>query len=131
MQFEHLALNVLDPLAMAGWYVDHLGARVLTQDGAPKFTTFLADAGGRVFLELYRNDAAPVDDFARRHPLTFHVAVATADAATLRDRLVRAGASVHEEKAPEAGTLLVMLRDPFGVPLQLCQRTRPYPTGGQ
>ena len=26
-----------------------------------------------------------------------------------------------------AGTLLIMLRDPWGVPLQLCQRTQPFP----
>ncbi|THH42112.1 hypothetical protein E4021_03740 [Neolewinella litorea] len=52
----------------------------------------------------------------------------TSDAAALRDTLTLAGGKVVEEISPEPGTHLVMLRDPFGIPLQLCQRKRPYPT---
>ncbi|NJB85092.1 catechol 2,3-dioxygenase-like lactoylglutathione lyase family enzyme [Lewinella marina] len=129
MVFEHLALNVPDPVAVARWYVSHLDARVLSQGDGPVHTTFLADSTGRVFLEVYYNPLGEIDDFAERHPLTFHFALQTSDAAGLRDSLTLAGAEVVEEICPEPGTHLVMLRDPFGIPLQLCQRRRPYPTG--
>ena len=128
MVFEHLALNVPDPVAVADWYVSHIGAEILQRGEGPVFATFLADASGRVFLEVYHNDAGEVDDFAARHPLTFHLALQTEDAAGLRDRLLLAGAELFEEIRPGTGTHLVMLRDPFGIPLQLCQRARPFPT---
>ncbi|WP_116124679.1 VOC family protein [Lewinella sp. IMCC34183] len=129
MVFEHFALNVPDPVAVGDWYVAHLGATILRREDGPKHTTFLADASGRVFLEVYRNGLAEIDAFAERHPLTFHFALQTQAAGKLRDALLLAGAELLEEMQPEPGTHLVMLRDPFGIPLQLCQRRRPYPTG--
>ena len=131
VHFEHFALNVPDPRDLADWYVSHLGAQILSQAGAPKFTTFLADTTGRTFLEVYYNEAAPVDSFAERKPLTFHFAFQTGNAADLRDQLLKQGATLVEEQQPETGTHLVMLRDPWGIPLQLCQRSKPYPTKGR
>ena len=130
MLFEHFALNVPDPHAFADWYVEHLGAAILTRLTEGPLTTFLADASGRVFVEVYRNPAGATDDFSARHPLTFHFAFQTADARALMQRLQAAGAVVVEEQQPGPGTHLVMLRDPWGIPLQLCQRIRPYPTPG-
>ncbi|MGB3800116.1 MAG: VOC family protein [Lewinella sp.] len=131
MVFEHFALNVPAPRALADWYVQHLGAQILSQGDAPKYTTFLADATGRTFVEVYHNAAAPVDAFGDREPLTFHFAFQTANAADLRDQLVDKGATIVEEQLPDSGTHLVMLRDPWGIPLQLCQRSIPYPTLGR
>ena len=128
VRFEHFALNLVDPRDFSHWYIEHLGCSVVAQAGPPKYTTFLADASGRTFVEVYHNEAAPVDDFAAREPLTFHFAFQTDDAADVRDRLLEAGATLVEEQQPEAETHLVMLRDPWGVPLQLCQRKTPYPT---
>ncbi len=128
MVFEHFALNVPDPLAFAAWYVAHLGATILYQQPEGTLTTFLADATGRVFVEVYLNPAGATDPFATRHPLTFHFAFQTSDAQGLMELLLAAGAAVVEEQRPAPGTHLVMLRDPWGIPLQLCQRARPYPT---
>ena len=128
VRFEHFALNLTQPREFATWYLDQLGCTVVAQGGPPKYTTFLADASGRTFVEVYHNDAAPVDDFRSRLPLTFHFAFQTDDAAGLRDRLLEAGATLEEEQHPEPMTHLVMLRDPWGLPLQLCQRRSPYPT---
>ncbi len=126
MIFEHFALNVPDATAHAQWNVDHLGFRVLRRMTAAPFTHFLADDTGRPIVELYSNPAAPMTDFAATAPLTFHYALRTEDAAAERDRLLAAGAShVVDERLPD-GSLLVMLRDPWGVPLQLCQRANPF-----
>ena len=39
-----------------------------------------------------------------------------------RNRLIAAGATLVDEADMGGGTYLVMLRDPWGVPLQLCRR---------
>lgn len=126
MKFEHFALNVTDARAVSRWYVDHLGFRVArSRDDAP-FTHFLADEKGRIVVEFYSNPAAPVPDYAASHPLCFHIAVVASNARAERDRLQKAGATLFVEETIPDGSLLIMLRDPWGVPLQLCQRTKPF-----
>jgi 3-hydroxyacyl-CoA dehydrogenase len=53
--------------------------------------------------------------------------VAATDARAERARLENAGAQLFLEEPQPDGSLLIMLRDPWGVPLQLCQRTQPFP----
>jgi catechol 2,3-dioxygenase-like lactoylglutathione lyase family enzyme len=125
MTFEHFALNVPDVRAQARWYVEQLGFRVLRQRAEPPYTHFLADDSGRPIMELYTNLAAPRPDYAANDPLCFHVAVIARDARAEQKRLVAAGASFVLVDELSDGTVLVMLRDPWGVPLQLCQRVQP------
>jgi catechol 2,3-dioxygenase-like lactoylglutathione lyase family enzyme len=127
MTFEHLALNVPEAAAMAQWYVDHLGFKVVRRREDAPFTHFLADDTGRVVVELYTNPAAAITDFARSHPLTFHFALVTSSARHERKRLETAGASFFQEDALPDGSVLIMMRDPWGVPLQLCERSAPFP----
>lgn len=121
MVFEHFALNVDDPHAISDWYCTHLHTTIaLKKDEAP-FTVFLADSAGRIFCELYSNPDGGYLDFKSTHHLTFHMAFVSKDANTDMARLLEAGCSLVEEiKSDEHH--LVMLRDPFGIPLQLCQR---------
>jgi glyoxylase I family protein len=126
MIFEHFALNVPDPAAQAQWYVRHLGFTIVRSRAEPPSTHFLADGGGRVAVELYHNDGAPVPDYAAADPLVFHFALVSGDAAADRRRLEDAGATLAREEPQPDGSLLVMMRDPWGVPLQLCQRTEPF-----
>ena len=126
MIFEHFALNVPDARAMSRWYVEHLGfAIVRSREDAPH-THFLSDGAGRVVIELYTNPAATITDFAAAHPLSFHFAVATHAARDERARLEEAGATFFVEDALTDGSVLIMMRDPWGVPLQLCQRVNPF-----
>jgi len=126
MKFEHLALNVPDVRAAAAWYVAHLGLKVLRAKPDAPYTHFLADDTGRVFLELYTNPADPTPDYPAQHPLRMHVAFAVGDAQAEQARLRRAGATLASEEVLPDGTRLVMLRDPWGVPVQLCQRAQPF-----
>jgi len=127
MKFEHVALNVPDALAMAAWYVEHCGMQIVRGMREAPFTHFVADASGRTILELYTNTAAPIPDYAAQHTLCLHVAWAVADATAVKARLIAAGASLVNDSVLEDGTHLVMLRDPWGVALQLCQRSAPLP----
>ena len=131
MTFEHFALNVPDPRAMAAWYVQHMGFHVARSRAEAPFTHFLADDTGRVTVEIYHNPAAPVPDYTAAHPLCFHFAVVSADARADSARLLAAGAKLFLEEPQPDGSLLIMLRDPWGVPLQLCQRSTPFQTGAR
>ena len=126
MKFEHFALNVPDARASAAWYIQHLGMAVARKMEAAPYTHFLSDDTGRVIFEVYTNPAAALPDHAAAHPLSFHVAFVAANAPAEKARLLAAGASFFKEETLPDGTLLVMLRDPWGVALQLCQRTKPF-----
>jgi glyoxylase I family protein len=122
---EHVAFNVVDPAAIAAWYVRHLGMRVVRQSADPPYIHFVADGAGRTVIELYSNPIDTIPDYASMHPLRLHVAFATADPDGSRDALVAAGASVIDDLNREDGTRLIMLRDPWGLAIQLCKRPQP------
>jgi catechol-2,3-dioxygenase len=122
MIFEHFALNVNNVDAVVKWYVAHLGLKVTSQQKELPFMTFLADSGGRVVLELYQRPDAMMTNFTGQHQLTFHVAFVSENAQKDSDRLQAVGAAFVEEARKEDGSHLVMLRDPWGMPLQLCER---------
>ena len=126
MHFEHFAINVPDPVAMAKWYVEHLRMRVASAMAEEPFTHFLADEGGRVVMEIYNNPIGAIPDYASQHPLQFHLAFAVEDPRADQPRLETAGATLVEEVVLDDGSVLIMMRDPWGVPLQLCRRTTPF-----
>jgi glyoxylase I family protein len=125
LNLEHVALNVADPVAMAAWYVKNLGMRIVQQSAVAPYIHFLADAAGRSVIELYSNSADALPDYASMHPLRLHIAFAAADPDASRAALVAAGASFIDEIRREDGTRLLMLRDPWGLALQLCKRPEP------
>ena len=125
LNVEHVACNVSNPAAMAAWYVDHLGMQIVRQSTAAPYIHFLADAAGRTVLEIYSNAADPVPDYPAQHPLRFHIAFATDDPDGSRAALLAAGATAVDDQTTADGSRLIMLRDPWGLPLQLCRRTNP------
>ena len=126
MKFEHFALNVPDARAMTKWYVDHLGLKVVRSREDAPYTKFLADETGRVIVELYTNTTVVLPDYGSMPPLNFHVAFVATDAIGVMTKLKNAGAEPFKEETLPDGSLLVMMRDPWGVPLQFCQRAKPF-----
>lgn len=126
MYIEHVAFALPEPAAGAAWYVEHLQCRIVRSSTEAPFAHFLLPPGGGVLIELFNNPAAPDADYASVHPFHIHLAFHVDDPASVRDRLVQAGA-VHEEGAASApaGDRYVMLRDPWGLPLQLVSRAQP------
>ena len=125
MRIEHVAYTVADPPAVAGWYAGHLGMRIASSGGEPTFTHFLADDAGTM-LEIYNNPAVAVPDYASMDPLLLHVAFASDDVRGDSERLQAAGATFVEEVGPTgAGDHLIMLRDPWGLAIQLAKRGHP------
>jgi catechol 2,3-dioxygenase-like lactoylglutathione lyase family enzyme len=124
MKIEHIAFNVSDPVAVADWYCRHLGLRVVRYVPVPAQTHFLTDTESTV-LEVYCNPPDAVPDYRAMNPLTFHLAFQSQNPATDSKALVAAGATIVEEIFPDPSSHLVMMRDPWGIPLQLCKRSRP------
>jgi catechol 2,3-dioxygenase-like lactoylglutathione lyase family enzyme len=123
MKVEHTAYQVADPVGVAKWYVQHLGMTVKRSQDESPFVHFLADDGDAVMLEFYKNPSVEVPDYRELHPLVFHLAFRTDDVAKTRARLLEAGATSEGEiTVTPAGDELVMLRDPWGLPLQLLKR---------
>lgn len=128
MKIEHIAFNVADPVAFADWYCRHCGLRVVRHVPQPFQTHFLADLDSTV-LEIYCNPPDNVPDYRNRDPLLFHLAVTSADPDADAKRLIAAGATLAGDVHLPDGSYLIMLRDPWGVPLQLSRRTRPLLAG--
>ena len=122
MIFEHFALNVADVRAHAAWLVDNLGLKMARKRDDSPFTHFLSDDTGRVIIELYSNLKATVPDYAATHPSLFHIAFVAKDPHAERARLEAFGATFVLVDILPDGSSLVMMRDPCGVPIQLCQR---------
>jgi len=127
MHFEHFAINVADPPKMAAWYVAHCEMKVVFAMDAAPHTHFLADSTGRTVLEIYANPVAATPDYASQHSLILHHAFAVVDIDGERDRLLAAGATLIDEATLPDGTRLAMLRDPWGLCLQLCKRATLMP----
>jgi catechol 2,3-dioxygenase-like lactoylglutathione lyase family enzyme len=125
MKLEHIALLVSDPAAMARWYEQSLGMRVVRSSDEPSPVRFLADGEGESILELYTG-GLPTPGYASMDPRLLHVAFATDDVPGTRAWLIAAGATpVGEVTLSPAGDEFAMLRDPWGLALQLARRARP------
>ena len=126
MRIEHVAMIVKDPVAVAKWYAEHLGMRIVRAGGAPTHTHFLADEGDYVMVELYCNPSVPVPDYRSMDPLVLHLAFATDDVNRQHQKLLAAGATpAGDISITPAGDELAMLRDPWGFAIQLAKRQQP------
>jgi len=123
MIFEHFAINVKDPVAVANWYVEHLEMKIVRQGEAPAHMHFLADSTGRVVIELYNNPPELIPDYAAQDPQVLHMAFAVENMQATVARLEQAGGHLvgGPGKTP-AGDTLAMMRDPWGFSIQLVQR---------
>jgi catechol 2,3-dioxygenase-like lactoylglutathione lyase family enzyme len=125
MKFEHFALNVPNAEAMALWYVNELGMRIAVRKDGPPFVAFLADDTGRVVMELYTNSSVVIPDYSYMAPTSFHVAFVSDDPRSTQARLESAGARSLKEEVLEDGSVVVTMRDPWGIPVQFCRRPNP------
>ena len=122
-RFEHVAINVPDPVAMADWYCDNLGMVIKLEAGTARF---VSDADGNMMFELYNNDTAPIPDYASENMLVLHFAFNVDDVKGTCDKLVEAGATWDKElTVTDSGDEIASLRDPWGVAIQFVKRAKP------
>jgi len=125
MRIEHIGYPASQPAQVAQWYGQHLGFRIARSQEQPPYTHFLVDGAGQGVIEIYNYEEVPPPDYWRQDPLLLHLAIEveaeSIEAAT--ERLLAAGATVAKAMVTTAaGDRLIMLRDPWGFPLQLASR---------
>ena len=126
VRLEHVAINVKDPAAMAKWYCENLGMKIIRKGPSPVNMRFISDAGGNMMLEIYNNPPDAVPDYPSMDPLSLHIAFMVDDVKAICDKLVAAGATVAGDvNITPAGDEIAMLRDPWGVPIQFVKRAEP------
>jgi len=126
IRLEHVAINVEDPAAMAKWYCENLGMKIVRKGPSPANMRFISDAGGNMMLELYNNPPDAVPDYPSMDPLSLHIAFMVDDVNAICKKLIAAGAMVAVDvNVTPAGDQIAMLRDPWGVPIQFLKRAEP------
>lgn len=125
MRIEHFAFNVKDPVAQAQWYCQHLGFTVRHKFDRAPYTYFLSDSTGKVMIEIYNNPPDEVPDYPSMNPLTLHLAFVSEDPEQDAQRLCAAGCTQLDDVRLNDGSVLLMLKDPWGFAIQLCKRGQP------
>jgi len=125
MKIEHFAFNVKDPVAMVKWYVENLDLEIVRQNNDAANTHFIGDKSGAIMLEIYNNPPDEVPDYKSMNPLLLHLAFVSEDPESDKARLIDAGATYVEEVKLPDGSHLVMMKDPWGLAIQLCKRGNP------
>lgn len=126
IRLEHVAINVENPVEMAKWYCENLGMKIVRKGPAPVNMRFISDAQANMMLEIYHNPPEAVPDYASMDPLMLHIAFMVDDVEGTCRKLVAAGADVAAEiTITDSGDKLAMLRDPWGVPIQILKRANP------
>ena len=126
MNLEHVALNVPEPAKAAQWYAEHLGLKIVKASSESPFIHFLAGDSGQGLIEMYNNPLAVVPDYGTQSPFILHLAFSVEDIEATRAKLITAGATAEGEiDNTPVGDQLAIVRDPWGVCLQLVKRGRP------
>lgn len=123
---EHIAFNVPDPAAVAKWYCDNLGMKIVRKSAPPSTAHFIADSAGTMMLELYRNEKGLIPDYASISHGSLHLGFTVDDVNEVRTRLLTARAKLAEDiVVTPSGDRILMLRDPWGLALQFTLRVLP------
>ena len=123
MKIEHFAYQVEHAGESADWYCANLGFSIKRSSDAPVPVRFLADETGQVMIEIYNNPTVTTPDYGSMDPLLLHMAFVCDKVPETVEKLVAAGATlVSGPEVTGMGDELAMLRDPWGLAIQLCNR---------
>jgi catechol 2,3-dioxygenase-like lactoylglutathione lyase family enzyme len=126
IRFEHIAFNVPDPVATVKWYTTNLGMKIMRFDGAPTFTTFIADSGMHMMIEFFHNASYPLLEPVKIHNMAIHLAFSTPNIVKTQEMLVAAGATIVDSlRKTASGDQVMTLRDPWGFAIQFVERVKP------
>lgn len=115
---NHLHLKTPDPRKTAKWYVDHLGAKIVSERETP---------GGQPFLRLDLHGLAlNVSGFVEgqhleQHYGMEHLAIDTDDFAAQVAKIKASGAKVLEERKGVGGRNICFFEGPEGVRLEFLE----------
>ena len=123
---DHLELNVVDTREKAKWYVDNLNFKIISHSDGPSYNMFISDTDENIMLELNQDSNSPMLEFDKIDYNSFHLAFSVEDMVSIKEKLIKAGAKLAEDiKRTAVGDQILMLRDPWGQPIQFVKRAKP------
>jgi uncharacterized glyoxalase superfamily protein PhnB len=123
---EHIAFNVMDPVADAQWFVDNLGFKLMYKGDPPGNTRFIIDEKNNMMMELYNNTKFPRLNFPNMNYMAIHFAFMADSIEQVKEKLLAAGATLAEDiQVTPSGDKVLMLRTPWGLPIQFVERANP------
>lgn len=126
MIFEHIAINIPEPVKAVRWYCDHLDMRIVLASDKSPWRHFITDSTGTGLIEFYHHSTVPTADHEAMPPRMLHLGFTAQDLEADRARLITAGAvPIGEIAVSPSGDRKAFLRDPWGVALQLVERSNP------
>jgi uncharacterized glyoxalase superfamily protein PhnB len=123
---EHIGFVIADPGAAADWYEKNLGFTILRK-AENNSVAFIREPESGLIFELIGNpDIHPIDKDLT-HPLQVHIAIKSINILEDKQALVNAGAQfVMDCRTDDPAAKVCILKDPFGLFLQLAQRKNDF-----
>jgi glyoxylase I family protein len=122
---EHIAIAAKDTAALARWYCDTLGFRVVVE-GGPQGTWFVGPPEGEALVEIVRATTAPRTERDRNDAGWSHLAFTVADFDAVVASLTAKGVRFIGDVTGAPGERrLAFFPDGEGNVLQLVQRPQP------
>ena len=122
-RFDHVHLRSRDAIAAAGFYIEMLGAREISRDGAPVVSRVTIDLGGvSVFIEQAPDDTTP----SAEPPYLGieHIGLCVEDVDAARADLQSRGVTFVSDVLIRTPTLRVtFLQGPDGALIELLERS--------
>jgi glc operon protein GlcG len=123
---EHFAFNVQDAESIGKWYIKNLKMQLMREATKPNYNCFLADAGKHYMIELFDSKEFPYMDLNKLNTTAFHLAFMVKDISSIKEKLLSLKCSLIEDiKTTQSGDKVLMLRDPWGLPIQFVERQKP------
>ncbi len=122
---EHMAIASPNTAALARWYVDVLGFRVVI-DGGPSGTYFVGPPEGAALVEIIKATDAPRHERARNDPGWSHLAFTVSDFDKAVEELTAKGVTFTDAPSMSGGgDRLAFFLDGDGNVLQIVSRPQP------
>lgn len=121
IRFEHVAIDVENPKAVADWYVKYLGLEIISET---KKMIFVGDPDHNCMFELYKKPGVKSRLSSLSHD-SAHVAFATDDAEGLSKKMVEGGAKILKQFTNPVGDTVINMSDPWGNNIQIIHRVKP------
>jgi glc operon protein GlcG len=123
---EHLAFNIENAESVGKWYVKNLNMKLVREATKPNYNCFIADAGKHYMIELFDSKEFPYLDLPNLNVNAFHLAFMVKDIAATKEKLLSNKCTLAEDiKTTKSGDKVLMLRDPWGLPIQFVERQKP------
>ena len=122
---EHMAIAATDTAALARWYVDTLGFRIVV-DGGESGTYFVGPPEGAALVEIIKASGSPRHERARNDPGWSHLAFTVTDFDTAIEDLTAKGVTfTNAPSMSGGGDRLAFFLDGDGNVLQIVSRPQP------